>query len=183
MGQTPTFQARRAAVAAASSLLTGLSDAVVGVGNDELGPFLREVDDLSRQMEAARVALLAEALNRGVVAASDCATAAAWVIQWAPTFRAGFVQVATDHGPNEIRGLRDQLIAVHGQEGEFARRQDQLKYGVSLSQPVDDDGMGRVPATAGPRGQGSPGGDPQTTVRAAPGSSESVPYQAPRPDH
>jgi len=200
MGQTPTIQARRAAVAAASSLLTGLSDAVVGVGNDELGPFLREVDDLSRQMEAARVALLAEALSRGVVADSDCPSAAAWVIQWAPTFRAGgaaqlltvahatraarnaalaaavlgarvsvrnaavalaemdklgprlrdeaveavwagFVQVATDHGPNEIRGLRDQLIAVHGQEGEFARRQDQLKYGVSLSQPFDDDGM------------------------------------------
>ena len=200
MGQTPTIQARRAAVAAACSLMSGLSDAVVGVGNDDLGPFLREVDDLSQQMEAARVALLAEALSRGVVAASDCPTAAAWVIQWAPTFRAGgaaqlvsvahatraarntalaaavlgarvgvrnaavalaemdklgprlrdeaveavwagFVQVATDHGPNEIRGLRDQLIAVHGQEGEFARRQDQLKYGVSLSQSFDDDGM------------------------------------------
>jgi hypothetical protein len=64
MGQTPTIEARRAAVAAASWLLAGLGDAVVGVGSDDLGPFLREVDDLSRQMKAARVALLAEALSR-----------------------------------------------------------------------------------------------------------------------
>jgi hypothetical protein len=51
MGPTPTIEARRAA---ASLLLAGLGDAVVSVGNDDLGPFLREVDDLSRQMEAAR---------------------------------------------------------------------------------------------------------------------------------
>ena len=67
MGATPTIQHRRAAVAAASWLLTGLGDAVVSVGNEDLGPFLREVDDLARRMEAARVALLAEALSRGVV--------------------------------------------------------------------------------------------------------------------
>jgi hypothetical protein len=197
MGQTPTIEARRSAVAAASSLLAGLGDAVVGVGNDDLGPFLREVDDLGRQMEAARVALLGEALSRGVVAGSDAASAAAWVIAWAPAFRSGgaaqlvrvahatraarnaglaaavlgarvgvrnaavalvemdklrprlrdkavaaawegFVQVATDHGPQQIRGLRDQLIATHGHEGDFGRHQDQLKGGVSLSQPFDD---------------------------------------------
>ena len=212
MGQSPTIEARRPAVAAASSLLAGLSEAVAWVGNEELGPFLREVDNLSRQMEAARVALLAEALSRGVVAGSDCATAAAWVIQWAPSFRAGgaaqlvtvahatraarnsalaaavsgarvgvrnaavalaemdklgprlrdeaveavwagFVQVATDHGPNEIRGLRDQLIAAHGQEGEFARRQDHLKDGVSLSQPFDDDGMAEYRLRLDPEGK------------------------------
>ena len=53
----------------------------------------------------------------------------------------GFVQVATDHGPAQIRGLRDALIAAHGQEGEFQRRADKVKCGVSLSQPFDDDGM------------------------------------------
>ena len=89
MGQTPTIEARRAGVAAASLLLAGLGDAVVAVGNDDLGPFLREVDDLSRQMEAARVALLGEALSRGVVAGSECPSAAAWVIQWAPSYKAG----------------------------------------------------------------------------------------------
>ena len=212
MGAAPTIQQRRAAVAAASSLLAGLGDAVVSVGNDDLGPFLREVDDLARQMEAARVALLAEALSRGVVATSDSPSAAGWVIQWAPTFRAGgaaalvtvahatraagntalaaavlggrvgvrnaavalvemdkltprlreeaveavwegFVQVATDHGPNEIRGLRDALIAAHGREGEFQRRQDQLKDHVSLSQPFDDDGMAQYLLRLDPEGK------------------------------
>lgn len=197
---TPTIDARRAGVTAATTLLTGLGEVVVRVGNDQLGPFLREVDDLSRQVDAARVALVAEALSRGVVASSDCATAAGWVIQWAPSFRAGgagqlvkvahatrsvrnlalaaavlgarvsvrnaavalvemdklrprlrdeaveavwagFVQIATDHGPREIRELRDILIATHGHRGDFQRRADQLKHGVSLSQPLDDDGM------------------------------------------
>jgi len=212
MGQTPTIQQRRAGVAAAASLLAGLGDAVVSVGNDDLGPFLREVDDLAAQMEAARVALLAEALSRGVVATSDSPSAAAWVIQWAPTFRAGgaaalvtvahatraagntalaaavlgarvgvrnaavalaemdklgprlreeaveavwegFIQVATDHGPNEIRGLRDALIAAHGHEGEFQRRQDQLKDHVSLSAPFDDDGMAEYRLRLDPEGK------------------------------
>ena len=181
-------------------LLAGLAEAEVAVGNPELGPFFRQVDDLSRRVEAARVAILAEALSRRVVAGSDCATASGWVIQWAPSFRAGgaaqlvavaqatravrnaglaaavlgarvgvrnaavalvemdklrprladeaveavwegFLQVATDHGPKEIRSLRDKLIAAHGHEGEFQVRQDQLKHGVSLSQPLGDDAM------------------------------------------
>ena len=190
MERTPTIESRRAAVAVATSLLAGLGESVVSVGNRELGPFFRQVDDLSRQVEAARVAILAEALSRGVVASSDCATAAGWVIDWAPSFHAGgaaqlvrvahatravrhaglaaavlgarvgvrnaavalvemdklrprlrdeaveavwagFLQLATDHGPAEIRGLRDKLIATHGHEGEFQRRADQLKHGVS----------------------------------------------------
>ena len=193
-------------------LLAGLGDAVVSVGNEDLGPFLREVDDLARQMEAARVALLAEALSRGVVAASDAATAAAWVIQWAPTFRSGgaaqlvtvahatravrnsglaaavlgarvgvrnaavalvemdklrprlrqeaveavwegFLQVATDYGPKQIRGLRDALIAAHGHEGEFQAREDHLKAGVSLSQAFDDDGMAEYRLRLDPEGK------------------------------
>jgi hypothetical protein len=39
MGPTPTIEARRAAVAAASLLPAGLGDAVVAVGNGDLGPF------------------------------------------------------------------------------------------------------------------------------------------------
>ncbi|MHB8275244.1 MAG: HNH endonuclease signature motif containing protein [Dermatophilaceae bacterium] len=212
MSGTPTIEARRTAVAAATSMLAGLGGSVVEVGNAELGPFFRQVDDLSRQVEAARVAILGEALSRGVVAGSDCATAAGWVIQWAPTFRAGgagqlvkvahatravrnvglaaavlgarvgvrnaavalvemdklrprlrdeaveavwagFLQIATDHGPAEIRGLRDKLIATHGHEGEFQRRADQLKHGVSLSQPLDDDGMAEYRLRLDPEGK------------------------------
>ena len=212
MTGTPTIEARRTAVAAATSLLAGLGGAVVAVGNAELGPFFRQVDDLSRQVEAARVAILGEALSRGVVAGSDCATAAGWVVDWAPSFQAGgggqlvkvahatravrnaglaaavlgarvgvrnaavalvemdklrprlrdeaveavwagFLQLATDHGPAEIRGLRDKLIATHGHEGEFQRRADQLKHGVSLSQPCDDDGMAEYRLRLDPEGK------------------------------
>jgi hypothetical protein len=59
------------------------------VGNADLGPFFREIDDLSRRVEAARVAILAEALARGVVAGSECPSATSWVIQWGPSLRAG----------------------------------------------------------------------------------------------
>ena len=74
MTGAPTIEARRAGVAAATSLLSGLAGSVVSVGNADLGPFLRQVDDLSRQVDAARVAIVAEALGRGVVASSECAT-------------------------------------------------------------------------------------------------------------
>jgi Domain of unknown function DUF222./HNH endonuclease. len=212
MAGNPSIEQRRAAVAAASSLLAGLGAVASGVGNADLGPFFRDVDDLARQVEAARVALLGEALSRGVVAGSDAPSAAAWVIQWAPSFHAGgaaqlvtvthatravrnvglaaavlgarvgvrnaavalvemdklrprltdeaveavwegFLQIATDHGPREIRGLRDKLIAAHGHEGEFQRRQDQLKHGVSLSQPLDDDGMAEYRLRLDPEGK------------------------------
>lgn len=185
---------------------------VTSVGNADLGPFLRQVDDLSRQVDAARVAIVAEALGRGVVAGSECSSAVAWVIEWAPSFRAGgagqlvkvahatravrnaglavavlgarvgvrnaaaalvemeklrprlvdeavetvwagFVQIATDHGPAEIRGLRDGLIAAHGHQGDFQRRADQLKQGVSLSQPFDDDGMAEYRLRLDPEGK------------------------------
>ena len=79
----------RAAVAAATASLTGLAAQMFAVGNAELGPFFRQVDDLSRQVEAARVAILAEALARGVVAGSECPSVTSWVIQWAPSYRAG----------------------------------------------------------------------------------------------
>ena len=63
MSGTPTIEARRSAVAAATSLLAGLGGSVVEVGSAELGPFFRQVDGLSRQVEAARVAILGEALT------------------------------------------------------------------------------------------------------------------------
>lgn len=207
-----TIEQRQAAVAAATALLSGLGEVVVSVGNAELGPFFRQVDDLSRQVEAARVAILAEALGRGVVASSDSPSATSWVIDWAPSYRAGgaaalvtvahatravrnaalaaavlgarigvrnaaaalaemdklrprvrdealetvwagFVQIATDHGPAEIRGLRDNLIAVHGHQGDFQRRADQLKHQVSLSQPCDDDGMAEYRLRLDPEGK------------------------------
>lgn len=212
MAGTWTIEAGRSSVSAATSFLSGLGAVAVAVGNADLGPFFRQLDDLSRQVEAGRVALLGQALSRGVVAESDCPSATSWVIDWAPSFRAGgaaqlvkvtqatlvvrnaglaaavlgarvgvrnaavalaemeklrprlrdealeavwegFIQIATDHGPREIRALRDWLIATYGQEGEFQRRHDQLKHGVSLSQPMDDDGMAEYRLRLDPEGR------------------------------
>jgi len=203
-------------MSATTSFLAGLGGSVFAVGNTELGPLFRQVDDLRRQVEAAQVITLSEALGRGVVAESDCPTATAWVIEWAPSFRSGgaaqlvtvthatravrnaalaaavlgarvgvrnaavalaemdklkprlgdaasetmreviveaFTQVATDHGPKEIRLLRDMLIAKYGQQGDFQRRHDQLKHRVSLSQPVDDDGIAEYRLRLDPEGK------------------------------
>jgi hypothetical protein len=41
MAANPTIEQRRAAVATASSLLAGLGEAVVAVGNTDLGPFFK----------------------------------------------------------------------------------------------------------------------------------------------
>ena len=65
----------------------------------------------------------------------------------------GFLQIATDHGPREIRALRERLIAAYGHQGEFQRRQDQHKHGVSLSQPLDDDGMAEYRLRLDPEGK------------------------------
>jgi len=199
-------------VAEATAALAGLSESVHAVGNTELEVFFGEVDELSRQLEAARVAILGQALSRGVVAESDAANATAWVIHCAPSYRAGgaaqlvrvtrataavrntglgaavlgarvgvrnaavaltemdklrprlrdeavatvwagFLQIATDHGPAQIRELRDKLIATYGHDGQFQRRQDQLKHQVSLSQPLDDDGMAEYRLRLDPEGK------------------------------
>ena len=199
-------------MAEASAALADLSESVHAVGNTELEVFFGEVDDLSRQLEAARVAVLGQALSRGVVAQSDRANPTSWVIGCAPSYRAGgaaqlvrvtratqavrntglgaavlgarvglrnaavaltemdklrprlrdeavatvwagFLQIATDHGPAQIRELRDKLIATYGHDGQFQRRQDQLKHQVSLSQPLDDDGMAEYRLRLDPEGK------------------------------
>jgi hypothetical protein len=211
MSGTLNIEAARSAVAAATASMTGLAGSMFAVANTELGPFFREVDDMIRLGEAARVAILAEALGRGVVAESDCPSATSWVIRWAPSFRSGgaaqlvavaqatravrnaglaaavlgarvgvrnaavalaemdklrprlrdealeavwegFITIATDHGPKEIRALRDQLIATNGRQGEFQARHDQLKAGIALSQPFDDDGMAEYRLRLDPEG-------------------------------
>ena len=193
-------EAARSAVAAATTSLTALAQSVFAVGNTELGPFFRDLDDLGRQVEAARVAVLAQALGRGVVAQSDSPSPASWAIGWGPSLRAGgagrlvtvaqatravrnaalaaavlgarvgvinasvvlaemdklrprlreqareavldgFITIATEHGPRQIRALRDALIATYGDQQELQARHDKLKHGVALSQPGDDDEM------------------------------------------
>jgi hypothetical protein len=109
---------RRDALAAAQDALTDLRSVLWQVSGSELGPMLKEIDDLVRLGEAARVALVREALDRGEArsytgptdhpdqpeqggantdtADADAAASAAaglagvpWVREWAPTLRAG----------------------------------------------------------------------------------------------
>jgi hypothetical protein len=97
-------------VAGAIAWLIARRESMFPVGNAELEPFFRQLDDLKRQVEATQVATLAESLGRGVVAESECATATAWVVQWAPSYRAGgagqLVKVA-----QAIRSVRNQWLA------------------------------------------------------------------------
>ena len=106
-------------MSAATSLLSGLGEVVVGVGNAALGPFFAQVDDLSRQVEAAhatgsvphtevvRHPSLAAAVLGGRVGVRSAAVALVEMDKLAPRLRegaieavwAGFVQVVTDHGP------------------------------------------------------------------------------------
>src|SRR6476620_4168912 len=203
---------RRELVRAAVDALSGVEGVLhQGVGA-ELGPFFAELDALKRGCDAAQVATLAEALERGEVV-SSCATAAGWVLEWAPSYRCGgagdlvkvaqacisqplgvgashvldngsvqrlracvlsgrvgvrgaavalaemhklgprltpqalpavwegFLQVAAESGPQDIRGLRERIIATYGREPEFQVRADRLKHGVSLSRGRADDGM------------------------------------------
>ena len=60
---------------------------------------------------------------------------------WHDSVLAGFVTLAESEGPRQIQALRPALIAKHGHQGEFQRREDRLKHGRSLSQPYADDGM------------------------------------------
>ena len=60
---------------------------------------------------------------------------------WHDSVLAGFVTLAESEGPRQIQALRPALIAKHGHQGEFQRREDRLKHGRSLSQPYADDGI------------------------------------------
>ncbi|WP_458533519.1 DUF222 domain-containing protein, partial [Oryzihumus sp.] len=207
------FADRLAAVDAAAESLAGIEEVLHQCQGPDLGPAMGLLDALACRVEAAKVAVLAEALERGEVASSSCATAAGWVLQWAPSYRAGgagdlvkvaqacigrpvgagaahvldhgsvqrlrscvlagrvgvrcaavalaemaklgprltpaalptvwegFLQVAEEAGPREVRGLRERIIATYGRHDEFQVRQDRLKHGVSLSAGRADDGM------------------------------------------
>lgn len=205
----------RVAVPEMSALLARLPLAAVAVGNNELAPLFSQLDELKRYGEASQVAILGQALDRGVVAQSDSASASSWAIGSAPSLRsggaaqlvavaqaigparaarnpglaaavlgarvgvgnaavvlvemdklrprlrdeaveavcAGFIEIASGHGPREIRLLRDRLIATYGRDEDFQRREDQLKHGVSLSQPHDDDGMSLYRLRLDPEGK------------------------------
>ncbi|GAA1260833.1 HNH endonuclease signature motif containing protein [Oryzihumus leptocrescens] len=88
-GAAVSFADRFAAVGAAREALTGLAEAVHQCQGSDLGPAMGRLDVLRRLVEAAQVTVLGEGLERGEVASSTCSTAAGWVLEWAPSYRAG----------------------------------------------------------------------------------------------
>src|SRR6478752_1872395 len=95
---------RRAVLATARAALTGIGSVLWEEPGVELGPLLREIDDVGRLVDAARMAVVDEAMTRGemrsyagpnpmggepidVVAAG--LVGVGWVREWAPTMKAG----------------------------------------------------------------------------------------------
>jgi hypothetical protein len=212
-GAAGSFAYRLAVVDAAEESLAAIEQVLHQCQGWDLGPAMGRLDALARRVEAAKVAVLGDALERGEVPGSTCATAVGWVLEWAPSYRCGgagdlvrvaqacigkpvglsathvldhgsvqrlracvlsgrvgvrgaavalaemaklgprltpqalptvwegFLQVAAESGPQDIRGLRERIIARYGREREFQVRQDRLKHGVSLSRGRADDGM------------------------------------------
>ena len=79
----------REVIDAATSSLAGIAEVLWQASSGELGPMFRELDELSRAVEAARVAVLAEAIERGETTATLARAHTGWVIEWAPSLRAG----------------------------------------------------------------------------------------------
>ncbi len=79
----------REVIDAATSSLAGIAEVLWQASSGELGPMFRELDELSRAVEAARVAVLAEAIERGETTATLARAHTGWLIEWAPSLRAG----------------------------------------------------------------------------------------------
>ncbi len=89
MEQVQQLSERRDDVAAAVSALAGIDAVLWQGGSEQLGPLFRQLDDLGRAVEAARVAVLAEAIERGETTKTMARAHTGWILEWAPSLRAG----------------------------------------------------------------------------------------------
>ena len=118
---------RRELVRTAVDALAGVEGVLhQGVGA-ELGPFFAELDALRRGCEAGQVATLAEALERGEVS-SSCASAAGWVLEWAPSYRGG--------GAGDLVKVAQACLGrpVGAELGPFFAELDALRRGCEAGQ-------------------------------------------------
>ena len=83
-----SFDERRAAVLAACAALTGVDESWWAAGGPDLGSLMGALDELSVRVDAARVQLLAEAVDRGEAGAGR-GGAHAWLLDHCPSLRAG----------------------------------------------------------------------------------------------
>ncbi|HET7660455.1 MAG TPA: hypothetical protein VFK66_08705, partial [Oryzihumus sp.] len=165
-----SFAERFAVVDAAAEVLTGLVEVVHQCQGSGLGPAMGRLDVLRRLVEAAQVTVLGEGLERGEAASSTCASAAGWVLEWAPSYRSGgagdLVKVAQacigrpvgsghvlDHG--SVQRLRSCVLSGRvGVRGAAVALAEMAKLGPRLTpQAVGTVWAGflAVAAEAGPR--------------------------------
>ena len=83
-----TFEQRRTAVQDACVALTGLDEVLWAAGGSELGELAGLLDELGRRVDAARVEVLAEAVDRGETGPGRSG-ASAWLLDRSPGLRAG----------------------------------------------------------------------------------------------
>jgi hypothetical protein len=104
MDEMVSMRERRTALASARAALTGIGSVLWQESGVQLGPVLREIDDLGRLVEAARVAVVEEAMTRGEMRShtgphsesegsldevAAGLVGVAWAREWAPTLKAG----------------------------------------------------------------------------------------------
>ncbi|MGV1009278.1 MAG: HNH endonuclease signature motif containing protein [Dermatophilaceae bacterium] len=80
---------RRAVLTAAADALRDLPQDLWQACGSDLGALMGELDDVAALAGGARIAVTAEASERGEVASSQCANTAAWVAAHAPSLAAG----------------------------------------------------------------------------------------------
>lgn len=107
------FEERRVAVERACRALTGVGHELWAAGGGDLGPFMGLLDELALRADAARVAVVREAADRGETGTGRTGVHA-WVLDWSPSLRAGgsarVVRVAEAALDDRFAGL---LAAVH----------------------------------------------------------------------
>lgn len=103
--QRADFDDRHSAIDVARAALNGLNDVLFQAPGTVLTQFMTEVDDLVRLAAAARVAITAEAVQRGEVLTSTSPGTLAWVRSQAPTtVEAGASDIASCSAAVNSRG-------------------------------------------------------------------------------
>ncbi len=83
-----SFEERRAAVERACDALTGVDGELWSAGGAELGEFMSRLDEVALRVDAARVGVLREAVDRGEAGAGRSG-AHAWLLDHCASLRAG----------------------------------------------------------------------------------------------
>ncbi len=88
MGGGMSFEESRSAVAQVCAALAGVEGDLWAAGGADLAQFMSQLDELATRVDAARVEVLREAVDRGE-AGCGRAGAHAWLLDHAPSLRAG----------------------------------------------------------------------------------------------